>query len=166
MDMEPSVIVTAVGWLSIVVLNVIIFAIGRRDKVAERLDKIAERLSKLEQRVAHIEGRYGSSAPAASASPLRLTDYGEEISTAVSAPSWAEETAETLRRQVTDKQPYEVAEVSYDAGQEYTLSPQVREAMYEYGYSDDHVRTVLGIVLRDELIGESLEDSRIREEAI
>lgn len=164
--MEPSVIVTAVGWLSIVVLNVIIFAIGRRDKVAERLDKIAERLSKLEQRVAHIEGRQGSSAPATAASPLRLTDYGEEISTAVSAPSWAEETAETLRSQVMDKQPYEIAEVSYAAGQEYTLSPQVREAMYEHGYSDDHVRTVLGIVLRDELFGESSENPQVREEAV
>ena len=54
--MDPSVIVTGIGWLSIVALNVIIFAIGRKDKIAERLDKVAERLSELEQRVAHIEG--------------------------------------------------------------------------------------------------------------
>lgn len=47
--MEPVVVVTAAGWISMVVLNVIILVLGRRDKVAERLGA-------LEQRVARIEG--------------------------------------------------------------------------------------------------------------
>ena len=158
--MEPTVIVTAVGWLSIIALNIIIFAMGRRDKIATRLGK-------LEPKVAHIEGRLlGPSAPATNASPLQLTDYGEEISAAVNAPLWAKQTAKTLRSQVMGKQPYEIAELSFDAGQKYTLSSQVREAMYEHGYSDDHIRTVLGIVLRDELIGESVENPQVREEAV
>lgn len=47
--MDPVVIVTAAGWISMLVLNVIILVLSRRDRVAERLGA-------LEQRVARIEG--------------------------------------------------------------------------------------------------------------
>ena len=47
--MEVSGIVTAVGWASIVALNIIMFVTSRRDRIAERLGQ-------LEQRVARIEG--------------------------------------------------------------------------------------------------------------
>ena len=157
--MDLTVVVAGVGWVTLVALNVINFVIGRKDKIAERLGE-------LEQRVAHIEGRLGPPVPATAASPLRLTNYGEAISAAVSATVWAQQKAETLRSQVRGKQPYEIAELSFAAGQEYALGPQVREAMYEYGYLHDHVRTVLGIVLRDELFRESSENLQVREEAV
>ena len=47
--MDASLIVTAVGWASIVGLNIIMFATSRKDRIAERLGE-------LEQHVARIEG--------------------------------------------------------------------------------------------------------------
>ena len=58
---------------------------------------------------------------------------------------------------MTGKPAYEVQDISFDyAREEYEFSPSMREAMYEHGYSGDHVRAVLGVVLRDELLHELL----------
>ena len=85
-------------------------------------------------------------------SPRRLTDYGKNISDAVAAPAWAKEEAESLRSRVTDKQPFEIDEISRAYVGELELSPSIRQAAYEGGYLIEHVRTVLAIVLREELI--------------
>lgn len=87
-------------------------------------------------------------------SPLSLTEYGEAIAEAVGAARWVEEHAETVRGRATGKPAFEVQEITFAyAREEYELSPSIREAMYEHGYTGDHVRAVLGVVLRDELLG-------------
>lgn len=92
-------------------------------------------------------------------SPLALTGYGEEIAAAVGALRWAMEHVESVRDRVVGKPAYEVEEISFAyAREEYELSSSMREVMYENGYSGEHVRAVLGVVLRDELI--ALQDHR------
>lgn len=157
-----SGIVTAVGWGAMVILNVIIFAASRRDKLGDRIDKLRDRVDTLidrvgglEQRVSHIEGRLGPPVPATIASPLRLTEYGENISAVVDAPLWASQHVTTLSEKVRDKRPYEIEEISFAFAEQYDPSPSMRDAMWEHGYSIEHVRTVLGIVLRDELLRHS-----------
>lgn len=91
--------------------------------------------------------------PIGAKSPLSLTDYGEKIAEAVGAKSWAREHAEIVRGRVVGKPAYEVEDVSFAyARDELVLSPSMREVMYEHGYSSEHVRSVPGVVLRDELI--------------
>ena len=46
--MDPVVIVTAAGWISMVALNVIILVLSRRDRVAERLGALDQRLARIE----------------------------------------------------------------------------------------------------------------------
>ena len=81
-----------------------------------------------------------------------MTDYGDKISDAVDAPAWAKEQVGGLKAQVVGKRPFEIEEISFAYAQEYEFGLSMREAMYEGGYSGEHTRVVLGIVLRDELI--------------
>ena len=91
--------------------------------------------------------------PIGTTSPLSLTDYGEEIAAAVNALPWAREHVELVKGRAAGKPAYEIEEISFAyAREEHELSPSMREVMYEHGYSGEHVRSVLGLVLRDELI--------------
>ena len=141
---------SAVGWL-------LIWIGGMKEHkktVTEFMTEIREDIKTLLNRV--------PPAPATTNGPLRLTDYGEEISAALDAPSWAKRQAEGLRSGVLGKQPYEIDEVSSAYVREYEFSASIREAAYEHGIKDENVRTVLAIVLRDELIGEFSSQEKAR----
>ncbi|MCY4622528.1 MAG: hypothetical protein OXD34_11955 [bacterium] len=93
------------------------------------------------------------SAPKEVASPLSLTEYGEEIATAIRARSWALQHVAIVKDRVAGQPAWKVNEVAFGYAQdECALSPTMTEAMYEHGYTRDHVRSVLGVVLRDELL--------------
>lgn len=105
------------------------------------MEAVAERLNLLPQTVIH------------SSSPVSLTEYGEKIAQAVNASAWARKHAEVVQGRVAGKAAYEVEEISFSyAREEHELSPSMREIMYEHGYSGEHVRSVLGVMLRDELL--------------
>ena len=70
-------IVTAVGWTSVVVLNIIIFVTSRKDKLRERLDKLRDQLDELSERVGAVELRVsrieGQLSPSPAKGPCPMT---------------------------------------------------------------------------------------------
>ncbi len=116
-----------------------------KSAVTKFMDEIRDDIKKILRRL--------PAAPVGAGSPVALTDYGEEIAKAIDATEWVRIHADTIRATISGKAAYEIKEISFEYAREQELSPSMREVMYEYGYSGDHVRAVLGVVLRDQLLG-------------
>lgn len=90
-----------------------------------------------------------------SASPLRLSKRGEEVSESMNAAEWAAQLAPNLAPEVAGKQPFEIDQLSDDYV-ETRLDAQetgwVARQAYESGVTSAAVRAVLRVVLRDELL--------------
>ena len=87
-------------------------------------------------------------------SPLRLTEYGEGLSNKLNAQDWADRIAPTVLTKVINKQPFEIHNFCKEFVK--TLSaeehPAVFERSYEIGITDENMKIVLALVLRDELL--------------
>lgn len=91
------------------------------------------------------------------ASPLLLTDLGQDISRKLAAPSWAEKQAEELFEQVKGKTKYDIQEFAFEYVREkYTpdevLETSIKLSAFEKGLRKEQVLNVLAIELRDRLI--------------
>ena len=94
-------------------------------------------------------------SPVASGSPMRLTDFGENIARKFGAFEWAGKLAPRLVDKARGKEPFEV----YDFSKEYVSSHwkekwwrKVMECAYEEGTESGNVLAVMSVVLRDELL--------------
>ena len=88
-------------------------------------------------------------------SPLRLTEFGEEISRRLDARSWATETASVLLPEVRGKQAFQVDEfcetyVQTRLSEEWKT--EVARCAYELGRDRESILSVLRVVLREELL--------------
>lgn len=88
-------------------------------------------------------------------SPLRLTEFGEEISRRLDARSWATETAANLLPEVRGKQAFQVDEfcetyVQTRLSEEWKT--EVARCAYELGRDRESILSVLRVVLREELL--------------
>jgi len=93
--------------------------------------------------------------PVARGSPLPLTDFGKEIAQWLEAEAWAGELARSLVSEVHGKQPFEVDAFCqrYVRGRlPDDWKQNVAKCAYEFGISEDGVRSVLRVVLRDALL--------------
>lgn len=91
----------------------------------------------------------------AGASPLRLTDLGKEIADRLDARQWAGQLAPTLVQEVAGKRPFEIDEFSEEfvnARLDREWADRVAGCAYDFEIQRDRVRTVLRVVLRDELL--------------
>ncbi len=102
-------------------------------------------------------------APLADDSPLRLTDLGKRISSHIDANQWAQKTAKQLVDKTVSMDSFQVQEMSFQHSKEFepdeSMLKKMRESAFQEGLNLDGVRSVLGVVLRDELF-------RIRESEI
>ena len=91
---------------------------------------------------------------AQSASPVSLTDYGRQLAEQLHAAEWAMETAPNVLDKVREMKAFQVHEFckGYADGLRIDSDPLVFSRAYEHGITDEHMRIVLAIVLRDELI--------------
>lgn len=89
-------------------------------------------------------------------SPVQLTEFGEKISTAVSARGWAADHAPNLVAEASGKPEFELFEicVRYVAKQieDDDFSRMVRAAAYEHGTEPEQIRKVYEVELRDQLL--------------
>ena len=89
-------------------------------------------------------------------SPVRLTEFGERISTAVSAKEWAADHAPGLVDEASGKPEFEVFEicVRHVAKQmeDSDFKRTVRAAAYEHATDPEQVRKVYEVELRDRLL--------------
>ena len=93
--------------------------------------------------------------PVKNGSPVQLTDLGEKIAEWLEAEKWASELAEPLLGKISEMQPFQVDEFCVEyVKTELTedLKKRVAACAYEFGIDKEGVRSVLRVVLRDELL--------------
>ncbi len=101
--------------------------------------------------------------PVAGSSPLRLTEFGEELSAWINAHAWAASVAPTVPLAGGEK-PFQldaVAERYTKENLDGHMDQQMAECAFEFGINKEGVRDVLRVVLRDALLertGQSLPD--------
>ena len=88
-------------------------------------------------------------------SPLTLTELGLKVADALGADAWASDLAPRLLDQVQDRRPHEIddfcrSHVESDLTEE--MRNLVSKNAYDFGITQDSVRAVLHVVLRDELL--------------
>ena len=166
--MEPWYILVSVGLLGVAVtLGTLLFKGGKWvgtitttiDNLGDHLKDVREDLRQLRLDVGKLLGK---PVPVDAGSPLRLTDYGEDMAEKLDAAMWAKMEANQLRRQGQDTgaERYEIEEFRFEhVRKKYPtvrdLEPSLRAAIYQHSLDKDHVYDVLAVVLRDELIRRS-----------
>ena len=92
----------------------------------------------------------------AGSSPLRLTDFGQEIADNFGAVEWAKGLAPKLVDEVQGKEPFEIdarcGEYVNDNWPTAFWRRKVQKCSYEMGTAENSVLNVLKVVLRDELL--------------
>lgn len=100
--------------------------------------------------------------PVTSDSPLRLTKFGIEIAEYIEAQPWAERLAPSLILEVDGKEPFEIDRFCIDYVE--NLGPEwnrkIAEASYEFGIKESGIKSVLRVVLRDEILKITSQKSR------
>ena len=96
------------------------------------------------------------SSPTTSASPIRLTDLEERISTNINAKSWAEKVANEMVEQTKGFDLLKIQEESFEKAQSFepdkSLLQNMRDSAFREGINLNGVRAVLGVELRDCLL--------------
>ena len=95
------------------------------------------------------------SIPISGGSPFQLTDFGEKIAKQLEAGRWASELAGSVLDEVREMEPFEIDEFCDEYGRtRLSADWQVRVARcaYEFGIDKQGVRSVLRVVLRNELL--------------
>lgn len=110
-------------------------------EIRDKIDRIFERLPPV---------------PVKRGSPLRLTDFGAQISEWLGADAWATDLAPKLRGQVEEKAPFEIDRFSREYVRGDEIGPEwarrVAACAYEFGTDESGVFDVLQVVLRDKLL--------------
>ena len=162
---DPRTIVavlTAIGGIGYWIGQVNSDRKGFRTFMAEIREDMAEIRSKFDKIMLRLPPR-----PVMGSSPLRLTDLGDEIADELNAYEWASTLASSLREDVHDMQPFEIDEFCHDyvekslsrhsSGHARTarseeMGRKVAICAFERGLDRASVRSVLRVVLRDELL--------------
>lgn len=112
-------------------------------EIREKLDRILERLP--------------PPPTVQPGSPVRLTGFGEKISTGLAVKAWAASEAPELAERVCGKQPFEISELCAEHverrfAEDDSLQRTMRAGAYEHGTEVEQVRKVYEVELRDELL--------------
>lgn len=127
------------------------------DSIKENVGKIFGRLDNLDQSVARLD-----QSIAGANSPLNLTEYGLKLAGQLKAEEWARLLAPDLEGSVAGKQAFQVNEFCKEHTKTLTInnSPDVFALSYKHGITEENMRGVLALVLRDELLDRlGIEDS-------
>ena len=91
---------------------------------------------------------------AAGQSPIILTEHGEKLSSQLDAKKWARTVAPKLLNKLEGYADFEIHEFCKSYTREMTVKehPDVFRRSYEGGITEENMKSVLGIVLRDELL--------------
>lgn len=120
------------------------------------IQDIKNDIRSLTSNIFDISYRMGSKV-ADKQSPVRLTDFGQEISKNLDAPNWVKKISDVVQHEVKGMEPYDIQEFSFQYVQDDTHYSDenrrlIRDIAYEQGISEFEVRQVLGIELMDRLL--------------
>ena len=101
--------------------------------------------------------RLSSTPTATSASPIQLTEFGQEISHELKVKEWVPTQAEVLLERARGMQEHEVYDLCMDhvqsrTDEEKTLRDAIRASAYQHGIDVAQVQRVYVIELRDALL--------------
>ncbi len=160
------------AWIvpTIVVLVGAIFAAGRwysnvnadRGMFTGFMQEVRDDFKEVQKDIKEILRRMPP-VPVAGASPLRLTEFGEELAKWMAAVEWAEKEADKITL-LGGEQPFQldsVAERYVTEKIDGDTDVLITKCAYEFGTDKEGVRGVLRVVLRDELLkrtGQTLSD--------
>ena len=163
MDLAMS---TGVGWevvagaaagpaviVGIAVITLAFKIGGWRSETNTRLDGLEKTVVRIEDDVKNILRQMPSTATV-SQSPLRLTEFGEQLAEFMGAFAWAENIAPEVNL-LDAVEPYEIDEIADDYsrnGLDKETDDLVARCAYQFGTDQANVRSALRVVLRDELI--------------
>ena len=120
----------------------------------DAVEKITSEISVIHEDIKKILSRLGQEV-VEPGSPLKLTDYGQEVANSIAANPWAISVAETLMVDVSGLLPHEIDAFCIGYVQKQLGEPMretVARYAYEHGVESDDVKRVLQVVLRDELL--------------
>ncbi len=130
-------------------------------KTDEKLVYLTRRIDALYDFLINRSGR----AVDISSSPLSLSDYGEQISQAVDAPSLAESYAKRLQAQSADMNPYQIQELCFDFSRDNLLHDlkehdnanydKLTRCAFKEGIEVEKILRVIGILMRDILLNQA-----------
>jgi len=128
-----------------------------RGSVSKFLDEIRSDIKKiLEQQVP---------VPVRGNSPAHLTDYGRKMAKFLQADEWAVRIAAAVENEVVNREPFRIEEFSRSYVKSL-LDPSMEELVsacaYEFGADKDAVKSVLWVVLRDELFRRLVEPGDLK----
>ena len=128
-----------------------------RANFKEFMREIRNDIKEINGKISQIFSRLPADV-ATSQSPIRLTDLGRDISKNVEATAWVNKVYDTVQGKVKGQEAYEVQQFSFkyaDNDDHYTEEERIRIRKVAYdvnGISENEVRQVLGIELRDKLL--------------
>ncbi len=88
-------------------------------------------------------------------SPLRLTEFGQELSKNLKTTAWAARTADSVQEEVAGMEAWEIQDYCFTYSKERLSEDRerdVKRVAYEAGVEDLQVRNVLAVELRDQLL--------------
>ena len=114
-------------------------------------------MTEIRKNITEILLRLSPTPTATSASPIRLTDFGREISRELDVKVWAASQAEPLLDRARGKQEHEVYDfciehVQAQSDKDEALRNTIRAGAYQHGIDAAQVQRVYVIELRDELL--------------
>ena len=114
-------------------------------------------MTEIRKDIAEILLRLSPTPTATSTSPIRLTDFGKEISRELDVKAWATIRAESLLDQARGKQEHDVYDlciehVQAQSDKDEALRNTIRTSAYQHGIDAAQVQRVYVIELRDELL--------------
>ena len=134
-----------------------VFAAGKwYGAVNNDRDSFKEFMTEVRDDIKEILSRL-SPPPVAGQSPVQLTDFGKEISEAVSAAEWARNEAAKLVDSAKGKEEFEIFEACMDHvseafAEDSEFEKSVKSGAYEIGTDSDSVLKVYQVELRDQIL--------------
>lgn len=121
------------------------------ERVAKTID---DKLDTIQSRIDDLFTVFGRQAVRAE-SPVRLTEFGQELSKKLNATAWAVRTADSVQGEVEDKEAWEIHDFCFAYSKERLSKDRerdVKRVAYEAGVDDVQARNVLAVELRDQLL--------------
>ena len=116
-----------------------------------------EFMSRIEGKIDRIFERLAQPQTSERGSPIRLTDFGKQISRELQVKAWVSAQVAALLTQAQGKQDYEVYDLCTDhvqsrVDEEKTLRDAIRANAYQHGIDMAQVQRVYVIELRDAIL--------------
>ena len=130
-------------------------ATGFMEEIRDSIGNVREQIGNIREQISNIFGLLNK--PYTHGSPMRLSEYGKQLADNLSAPEWSREVASGILGEVRGMKAFQVHEFCKNYAKnklDVETHPEMFSRSYRHGITDEDMRTVLTLVLRDELLSQ------------